>query len=176
MPITSVSSPTAEQLAEKTIDALNLMAFIRSWNSGEYSLIANWNDFDLALTYDTALDHRLDAARAHAAQLGMAGEFETAIRALLAPVISESYQRGLTILCETWAKAIAESSPASRNAPAPFHDERSWMAWCLRDPMRPPFANPMGESLVSLEQEDRLLSTALGLYRSVAARRGWLPK
>jgi hypothetical protein len=175
MSITLSPVPTAEQLAQKTIDALDLATFIRSWNSGEYSLIASWNDFDLALTYDPALDLRLDAARADAAQQGMAGEFETAIRALLAPVISESFQSGLAIFCETWARAVAESSPASRHAPAPFRDEKSWIAWCLREILWPPFANPVGEPLFPVKQERVVLTTALGLYRHVAARQGWLP-
>jgi hypothetical protein len=176
MSITLVPAPTAKQLAQETIDALNLVTFIRSWNSGEYSLIANWNDFDLALTFDPARDHRLDAARADAGQQGMDGEFETATRALLAPVISESFQSGLAILCETWAKAIAESSPTGRNAPAPFRNERSWIAWCLRDPMQPVFANPVGEPLFPLRQERVLLTAALRTHRRVAARQGWLPE
>jgi hypothetical protein len=175
--MSSISSPSlpAAQLADMTIDELHLVAFIERWNSGEASLIRHWDDFDLALTFDSALDHRLDAARTHAAHLEIAGEFEAAIRAQLAPVISASYQSGLAIQCETWARAVAESSPVSRNAPAPFRDEESWIAWCLHDCMRPPFANPVGEPLLSQEQEEMLLTNALRLHCKVAARAGWLP-
>jgi len=176
MSITLSLTPPAVQLAQKTIDALNLVTFIRRWNSGEFSLIANWNDFDLALTFDPALDHRLDAARADAGQQDMDGEFETAIRALLAPVISESFESGLAILCETWARTIAESSPASRKAPAPFRDERSWIAWCLREILWPLFANPVGEPLFPVKQERVLLTAALRTHRRVAARQDWLPE
>jgi hypothetical protein len=175
MSIISSPSLTAAQLAEMTIDELHLVAFVEHWNSGEASLIPHWDDFNLAMTFDSALDHRLDAARTHAAHLEMAGEFEAAIRAQLTPVISASYQSGLAILCEAWAKAIAESSPVSCNAPAPFRDEENWIAWCLRDRMRPPFANPVGEPLLSQEQEEMLLTNALRLHCKVAARAGWLP-
>jgi hypothetical protein len=175
MPIIANPSPTAEQLAEMTIDDLSLAPFIERWNSGEGSLIRNWNDFDLALALDPVLNLHLDVARIHADHLGIAGEFEAAIRAQLAPVISASYRSGLAALCGTWAKVVAESSPVSRNAPAPFGDEESWIAWCLRDPTRPLFTNPMGEPLVSEEQEEELLTTALRSHRRVAARAGWLP-
>jgi hypothetical protein len=162
----------AMHLAHTTIDALNLVSFIGDWNSGEWSLIQSWHDFDLALSFDQTLDQGIEVARSEAQRVGVESHFEVALCGLLAPVISETFRIGLAVLCGTWAVQIARGSPVICNAPAPFMDEDSWIAWCLRGNEWPVMANPVGEELLPEEKQEQLLAHALRQQHSIAVGQG----
>jgi hypothetical protein len=165
-----------QTLALWAMCSLNLASFIRSWNNGEGSLIADWDHFHAATRFDEVLAEGIEALYEEADSLGLLTDFDTALQAHLIPVISSSFQLGLRKLCKQWAMKAALTNPFLCRAPAPFPDEQTWMDWCINNLDPPPFATPDGEGLLPFEKERMLLSKGLHDVRNLAFKRGWLSR
>jgi hypothetical protein len=170
MTVTSIVR-SAERHAESVITELALASFVQDWNSGDGSLIATFEHFEWAVSYDRPLSNRFEIATfAAGAIFGPA--FQFALRRHLEPVIQRSYHDGLRTMCTRWARGIVAAGPAKFGAPS-FDGEDEWVAWCRAYLDDPAIADPDGGELFPADQEERLLRAYLHRSRDLALRSGW---
>lgn len=149
-------------LADQTISSLALEAYVRRWNSGDpdTSVIRCTEDLRYAVTYDEKLWDGFDDAWSSAEDEGCGPEYRAALAARMEPIISSTSVVALIRITTEWASDLLDDPPPAA-AGAPFRDVETCIDWILRNTWTPPYAGPMGVSILDVNGERAIAELAL---------------